>query len=268
VSSSIRKTIHEIESIDRLAKEDRWVNQLHPLVKFCVTVLFLVLTVSFSKYDLAGLAGMLFYPVFLFTAGELSLKDALRRLRIVLPLVCMIGLANPFLDRTVWFTLGSLPVTGGVISMLTLMLKSVLTVLGAYLLTATTPVEHICYAMRRLHVPDILVTEFLLIYRYITVLLSETHRVTQAYALRAPGSKGIRIREWGSLTGQLLLRSMDRAERVYRSMLLRGFSGHFPFDGGEKPDRGSLIYLCVWSVLLLILRFVPVIRLAGSLFVR
>ena len=42
-----------------------------------------------------------------------------------------------------------------------------------------------------------------------------------AYALRAPGEKGIHFRAWGSLLGQLLLRSVDRAQLVYESMLLR-----------------------------------------------
>ena len=49
----------------------------------------------------------------------------------------------------------------------------------------------------------------------------------QAYSLRAPNQKGIHISAWGSFLGQLLLRSMDRAQELYYSMLLRGFRGEF-----------------------------------------
>lgn len=64
------------------------------------------------------------------------------------------------------------------------------------------------------------------VYRYISVLLAETQRVVQAYELRAPGQKGIHFKVWGSLMGQMLLRSMDRAEVIYESMCLRGFVGY------------------------------------------
>ena len=69
-------------------------------------------------------------------------------------------------------------------------------------------------------------------YRYVTVLLEEVNRITQAYSLRAPNQKGIHYKVWGTLTGQVLLRSMDRANAVYESMLLRGYDGSF-----QKKDR-------------------------------
>ena len=63
-------------------------NRLHPLIKFLLTVYYIVLTVSFSKYDVIGLCGMMVYPLILFLLSELSFSDCLRRLRLVLPLVC------------------------------------------------------------------------------------------------------------------------------------------------------------------------------------
>ncbi|MDY4970728.1 MAG: energy-coupling factor transporter transmembrane component T, partial [Lachnospiraceae bacterium] len=68
--------------------------------------------------------------------------------------------------------------------MFTLILKGIFTVLAAYLLIATTTIEKICYALHLLHVPGILITQFLLTYRYVTVLLKEVNRITQAYSLR------------------------------------------------------------------------------------
>ena len=43
--------------------------------------------------------------------------------------------------------------------------------------------------------------------------------------LRAHGIRTLRLRVYGPLVGHLLLRSMDRAERVYRAMVMRGFDG-------------------------------------------
>ena len=49
--SKIQKAVSEIKSIEELANEDRWVNQVHPLVKLCVTILYIGTVVSFSKYN-------------------------------------------------------------------------------------------------------------------------------------------------------------------------------------------------------------------------
>ena len=107
--------------------------------------------------------------------------------------------------------------------------------------------EQICYALRKIHVPQILVTVLLLIYRYLVLMMKEADRITQAYLLRAPGEKGIRKSAWGSVAGQMLLRSMDRAQRVYESMTLRGFRGEF-FPGGKfVPVWQSVLYGIFWG---------------------
>ena len=265
MSSKIGGAIREISRMDALAKQDRWMNRLHPLVKLYCTLLFIILAVSYSRYDLAGLISMMIYPLILFNISEISFRDSLRRLRVVLPLVCVIGIFNPLFDKDAALQIGTLTVTGGVLSMLSLMLKGVLTVLASYLLIATTPIEEICRALRMLHVPKLLVTEILLIYRYITVLLQEAERVTQAYALRAPEQNGVAWRAWGPLVGQMLLRSMDRAGRLYESMCMRGFHGEFP-EGKHRSMRVTdLAWAVIWTAIFLLLRFLHAAQLLGGM---
>ena len=262
--SKIGNAIYEIHHMDTIASRDQWVNRIHPLVKFVLTIVYITTVVSFNKYDIIGLAGMVVYPLALFILSELSFKDSLKRLRVVLPLVCFIGIFNPFFDR-IPVEIGGLRINAGVISMITLMIKGILTVLASYLLIATTSIEKLCYAFRLIHVPKILVTQILLTYRYITVLLEEVNRITQAYALRAPNQKGVHFKVWGSLTGQLLLRSMDRAGVVYESMTLRGYSGNFDYMGSKIRWRWKdMLYLEVWLFIFFIFRKVPVIIVIGN----
>lgn len=264
--SKMNRAIYEIQSLDTLANEKRWANELHPLVKLFVTMLYIAITVSFPKYDISGLFVMVIYPLLLFNIGELSFREGVRRLRIVLPLVCLVGLCNPFFDREIVMKIGSFSITGGILSMLTLMIKGVFTVLASYLLIATTSIEKICYALRMLHLPKVFVTQILLIYRYISVLLGEANRITQAYSLRAPGQKGIHFKVWGSLVGQLLLRSMDRAQNLYESMCLRGYRGEFYYGNKIKMCVKDIVYLIVWIVILVALRFFPVLEWIGNIF--
>ncbi len=254
--SKLDHALSEIHHMDTLANRDQWLNRIHPLVKLIVTVSYITVTVSFHKYSLAGLLRMGVYPAALFILGDLSFTDALKRLKIVLPLVCFIGLFNPFFDRLPVTNLGMFTVTAGMISMVTLMLKGIFSVLAAYLLIASTSIEKICCALRIIRVPPILVTQILLTYRYISLLLEEAGRITDAYSLRAPKQKGVHFKIWGSLAGQLLLRSMDRSEAVYQSMALRGYRGEFYYGRNAAFRKKDAAYLLVWSCLFAALKLV------------
>ncbi len=232
-------------------------NKLHPMGKLLVCVIYIFVVASFDKYAIDKLLVMAIFPIFGFIVGDLSLKEGLYRMRLILPLVLFVGIFNPFFDRRELFSVliagYQLPVTGGVVSMLTLMLKGLFSVLSAYILIATTSIEEICYALRIIHIPKIIVIVIMLIYRYFGLMGAEADRITTAYMLRAPKQKGIHYRAWGSLVGQWLLRSMDRAGVVYESMTLRGFKGDF------KVKRKSLkladfLYPFIWILLFVYIR--------------
>ena len=263
--SKISNAARSLEKLDELSRRDTFLNRIHPVVKLLVTLLYLVLVVSFGRYQLTGVLGMALYPFLLFEISGLSFLGALRRLRIVLPLICAVGIFNPFFDRTPVLNVLGFTVSGGVLTMLTLMTKGVLTVFASYLLIASTSVDGVCDALRSLHVPSVIVTEFMLICRYISVLLRETDRLTQAYALRAPGQKGVRIHAWGPMVGQLLLRSMDRAEIIWQSMCIRGYNASMPFSERRKMRMADWLYLAVCAAGLAVLRIFPVLELAGRL---
>lgn len=263
--SKVENAIYEIHHMDKMAARDQWVNRIHPLVKFVLTVFYILTVVSFQKYDILGLAGMVVYPLAMFILSEVSFQDSIKRLRVVLPLVCFIGILNPLFDRTP-VSFGVIQINAGVFSMITLIMKGIFSVLASYLLIATTSIEEICYALRLLHIPQVLVTQILLTYRYISVLLEEVNRITQAYSLRAPKQKGVHFKVWGSLTGQLLLRSMDRANTVYESMTLRGYNGNFRYVGERRKWRWQdSLYLAVWGSVILLFWRIPVLIVVGNL---
>lgn len=265
--SKLDHALYEIHSIDQMAVEDGWVNNIHPLIKLIVTIGYVIMVVSFQKYDLAGTISMVIYPAALFIMGDLSLKDSLKRLRVVLPVVCIIGIVNPIFDHKFMGTVMGITITGGMISMITLFMKGIFTVLATYILVATTSIEKICYSLRMLHVPKLFVTQILLIYRYITVLLSEANRLMQAYQLRAPNENGIRFSAWGTVVGQLLLRSIDRADRVYDSMCLRGYTGDFYSGDIDKANKVDYSFLIGWSIVLFALKYIPILSIIGNWFV-
>ena len=258
----------ELREMDALAAEDSPIHRLHPLCKLLVTVAYIATVVSFPKYDFTGLVVMVLYPVFLFQAALIPVGTCFYKLRVVLPLVCAVGLVNPFLDKMPLLQFGNLTVTGGMVSMVTLMLKGVFSLMASFLLIATTPIDSLCATLRRLHVPSLLTTLLLLTYRYIGVMLEEVAIMTEGYKLRAPGQKGIHISAWGSFLGQLLLRSMDRAQELFDSMQLRGFRGEFFYANVPPCKFSGILYTIACVGMFLLARLIPITSALGNLFVR
>ena len=253
--------------MEELAAGDSVIHRIHPLSKLLVTIIYILVCVSFPKYSLSGLAVMVLYPVFMFQASGIPVKTCFYKLRFVLPLVMAVGIINPFLDRVPLLYVGTLPVSGGVISMITLMLKGIFSLMASFILIATTKIDALCASLRRLHVPDVIVTLFLLTYRYISVMVEQVSVMTDAYALRAPGQKGIHISAWGSFLGQLLLRSVDKASELYQSMQLRGFHGEFYYADVKPFKLRDGAFLLIFAALFLTARFLDIASLLGGLFI-
>ncbi len=266
--NKMQKALTELAEMDALAARSSPIHSLHPAAKLIAAVAYILVTLSFHKYDLSGLVPMVLWPVILFQISGIEVRCCFYKLRIVLPLVMAVGLFNPVFDRSILLRLGDIAVSGGVVSMLTLMLKGVFCLMVSFLLIATTPIDSLCAALRQLRVPKILVTLFLLTYRYVGVMTEELAVMTEAYHLRAPGQKGIHVSAWGSFLGQLLLRSMDRAQELYSSMQLRGYRQDFHY-AEIKPFRfRDALYLICCIPAFLLLRYVNVAQLLGGMLVR
>lgn len=256
--SNIDNSLKEIGKLNDLQQRNQWLNNIHPLVKLLLTVIYILLVVSVDKYNLGQMLVLAIYPFMVFNIGDLRLKEAIYRMRLILPLVMMVGIFNPMFDSSI---------EAGIISMVTLMLKGIYTVMVAYALIATTSIEAICYALRQIYIPQILVVVILLIYRYIFIMGQEADRIMTAYKLRAPAQKGINYKAWGSLIGQWLIRSMDRAESVYESMQLRGFRGEYTYANKAKIRLADILYLIIWIGVFAVLRFTDIVDAIGGLFI-
>ena len=262
------QALRELHEMDALAAGDSPLHRLCPLTKFLFTAAYIAAVVSFGRYDLARLAPLLLMAALLYQLAGIPVGKCFHKLRFVLPLVLAVGLFNPLLDRAPMLTLGGVVISGGVVSMLTMMAKGTLCLMASFLLMATTRVDALCAGLRRLRVPGFLLSLLLLTYRYVGVMTEEVAVMTDAYALRAPGQRGVAFRAWGSFLGQLLLRSMDRAEELYAAMLLRGYREEFPYAEAAPCAARDAAFLSVGAALLLLLRFVNVPALLGGLLMR
>jgi cobalt/nickel transport system permease protein len=88
----------------------------------------------------------------------------------------------------------------------------------------------------------------------------------RAHALRVPDHPRPTLRTLRSLLGQLLVRSLGRAERVHVAMLCRGFDGELRRKSPMRFGSRDALFVAGSGSFLLLVRLVNVPYWLGSLF--
>lgn len=215
----------DIGRMDDLGRMDTPAHRLDARAKAVVTLAFVGVVMSFPPCAISALTPFLLYPVALLSLGRIPLRPILGRLLVAAPFALAIGLFNPLLDRQPVLAVGPVLVTAGWLSFASILLRFALTVSAALALVACTGMTRLGAGLEQLGVPRVFVVQLLFLYRYLFVVADQGARMKRAVELRAPGPRPLPLRVYGPLVGHLLLRSMDRAERIHRAMAARGFDG-------------------------------------------
>ncbi len=150
---SIESSFFDIGHLDALSSKDTPIHRVDPRVKVLTTIYFIAVVISFNKYDPAGLAPLVIYPMAIMTIGNIPFSYIMKKLLIASPFVLSVALFNPILDRSPALDLGLFSVSGGFVSFASIAAKFVLTVSAGLALIACTGFDSICSALSRMGVP-------------------------------------------------------------------------------------------------------------------
>lgn len=256
--TDMQTQVQNIYSLEQLSRKNTCIHRLHPAAKLLTAIAYIVIVVSFNQYALDRLIPYIFYPVIVMALAEIPYGMLLKRVAIALPFGLFAGISNLFFDRTVAFYLSGIAVSQGMLSFAVIIYRTFLCVIAVLILVSTTPFTELCSQLRRLHVPEMIVTIFEMTYRYIGALLLEASSMYTAYMLRTSRRKGLEMRHMGSFVGQLLLRSFDRAERVYGAMKCRGYRLKESYQSSRPLSWYDGLFLMITVGLCLLFRFVDV----------
>ncbi len=204
-------------------------HRLDPRGKIVVAALFAIL-IAVAKTFAVALAGLALALLYLALA-RLPVKQVVVRLLLVNTFIFFLWLVLPltYPGDAVW-RLGPLVATRQGLAYTGLItLKSNAIIIALIALIATVPVVTLGQALHNLRLPDKLCHLLLFTYRYIHVFEQEYHRLVQAMKIRGfrPRTNLHTYRSYAYLAAMLLVRSFDRAERVFAAMRCRGFQGTF-----------------------------------------
>ena len=250
----IDKSLLLLDSVTAGGAEGRI--SVDPRCLLLVTVIFLCMMLGVPAMHLDVLLWFALYPIIAAPLFGLSYSSVFLQSLVVLPLVLLLGAFNPIVDRTLVAVHNGLYITRGWLLFFGVIVRGLLSMQALLILIRSIGFTGIVRAMMRLCVPGFLATQLMMVFRYIRVLIEEGLTMKSARDSRSFGKKGLSIKLWGVLIGQLFLRSVDRAERVNRAMLARGFSGSVPLDFAGVSTWGwsSTIFLVAWSLVFLFLR--------------
>jgi cobalt/nickel transport system permease protein len=218
-----------------------------------------------DKYALGGLLPFFAFPITILALSGVPAALVVKRVALVAPFAILVGLFNPLIDREILLRIGETEIAGGWVSFLSILLRFALTIGALILLVATSSLPSIGIAAERLGAPRIFVAQIIGLYRYLFLLTDETERTLRAWRLRSGHGKPPSWRMFARILGQLLLRAIERAGRVYEAMRCRGFEGELKMIGALHFRPADGLFLAGWLGLFLALRFLHPAEWLGRL---
>jgi cobalt/nickel transport system permease protein len=143
--------------------------------------------------------------------------------------------------------------TEGVTVLGSVSVKALLSLLLMNVLILTTSIPALLNALLALRVPPLLVAILAAMYRYIAVLFDEFSAMRQAALSR----NLMNHRNWqrlvvGNMMGSLFIRTIDRGDRIHKSMLSRGYEGLPPVTETQEAGQRDRLALTLALVVGLI----------------
>ncbi|SCA55518.1 Cobalt ABC transporter, inner membrane subunit CbiQ [Candidatus Terasakiella magnetica] len=212
-----------------LTTNGSWLLRLDPRARVVAACLFACTVVSLEGF--LALSSALGCALFLLISAKLPAKETLKKVMAMDGFIIFLLFMLPFTTPgETWFLLGPFTATWeGLYKALEITLKANAVVMTLLALVGTIDAIALGHALNRLRVPENLVHLMLFSVRYIDVLKQEYFRLRIAMKARCfkAGNNLHTYRSIGYLLGMLLVRSLERSERILEAMKCRGFQGKF-----------------------------------------
>ena len=264
--------IEELFDIERYAYRDSIIHRLDARVKIIVVFAAIIAMVSIPYSPVVLTVGFIFFIFFilLWALTRLSPTVYLRRALLIIPLWGIVILFQIFIKNpyyTEFTTVVALPFGINIYAesiqfAWILFVKFVITISFIILLSSTTKVQDLLDGGRRLGLPAEFALALGMMVRYLFVFGYMYRKIVQTLETKAfdPFDRNLpyryRMRQIGYTIGTMFIRSYEQGERVYTSMLCRGYGRHshlFLKKKGIKPSEWTFL-----GISLVLIIFIPV----------
>lgn len=256
-----------VDTIEAHALRTSPVHTLDARATLVTTLLFVAFTLTLPPHAIAPLAAFAAYPMYLIAAGGVPWRVVVEKVAMAAPFVLSVAALSPLLDRTAAGDAFGVPITAGWLNCFSILFRLMLTVSVTVALIACTGIHRLTSALLQLRVPRALAVQILLVYRYLDLMTRELSAMVRSLAVRSGGAGSSRLSDYCAITGQLLLRSAERARRVHQAMCTRGFDQALMCGTPERPWRlREYLFVCAWLSFFVLVRVTnPAVMLGAAI---
>ncbi len=242
--------------------EKNSLNKIHPLIRF---ILPFILVVPFLIInDVYLVITIIIFVIFFNLVFRLHLLKIFSKLKALIPFILLITIFVPFyVGNTVFFQLNlGIPLNiyvEGLAYALTLFFR----IIGAAFvfltfLTSLTYSEFIEALTKLRAIPSFFVGSIIIMLHYIPILARSNKKVLEAQDLRGKNftSYWQRLKTHGFIMGKNVVHNMERSEKLYESLKMRGFSGKITFSSKKVKLADILIVMVFVFIMISFIYFI------------
>ncbi|MFX1455334.1 MAG: energy-coupling factor transporter transmembrane component T family protein [Promethearchaeota archaeon] len=218
----------------RHESEKRFLSKTHPLTRFILPFIFVLPFLIIN--DIYLIITVLLITLILGIIFQLHLLKALSRLKIVIPLALFITIFIPlYIGDTILFQLDSfikISIFQEGVYLASLIFLRVVGSLFIFMLylTSLTYSEFI-EALTKLRIPRTIVGSLIIMLHYIPILAISNKKILESQEARGKkiSSYWQKLKTHAYIMGKSIVANMERSEKLYESLKMRGFSGGITF---------------------------------------
>lgn len=250
-------------NLDELASKDSPIHRLDGRIKLISTV-FIIVIAAFSNNIFIPIILEIFLLIIIKIA-KLSYIDSFKRIALLLPFGGAIIIFQPFIHPgNVLWSYSWITVTDtGLNWAILLLTRMIVSLTSIVILSSTSPMQQIVASFRRLKMPKDLAMILSIMVRFLFVFIDELAAIRKSQKSRnfhihsklTPYKW--RIKQVGYSIAMMFVKSYEQGERVYKSMISRGFSDKSDlFNEKTSLEKSDYIYISTIIILVIILQII------------
>ncbi len=249
----------QLYRLERETMKDSILHSLDGRVKLIVLIFIIIYAVYTTNILILALIEI--YLVSLILLSRLSLKSSFIKILLIIPFGGSIAILQPFVHSgTIIYSLplGINITSQGVIFGILLISRLIVTLTCIVLLSSLSPMQEVAESFRKLGLPRDFSMIFSLFIRFLFMFYDELQRIRNAQITRnfdifnKKTDYMWRLRQVAYTVAMMFLRSYERGESVYLSMLSRGYSDQSRIYNSKTKTIGKNEYFFILTTLLVI----------------
>lgn len=250
-------------NLDELASKDSSIHNLDGCIKL-ISALLVIVVSAFSNNIFIPIVLEIFLLIVILIA-KLSYIDSFKRILMLLPFGGAIIIFQPFIHpgNTLW-SYSWLTITDvGLNWAILLLVRIIVSLTAIVILSSTSPMQQIVASLRRLKMPKDLAMILSIMVRFLFVFIDELAAIRKSQKSRnfhihsklTPYKW--RVKQVGYSVAMMFVKSYEQGERVYKSMISRGFSDKSDlYNEKRKLQKSDYIYMGILIILIISLEII------------